>query len=350
MSASIQLLESPNEITGPYVIGCQDAWSHVSTWQSRVCANDRLAASTIVLRGVIKVLEPLFSVFTSSVYYCWIIIIVYRSKLQDHNYSSSKICLVFDQLRLSAMSIAPFELPSVPAPHKDFIPHLSKRPNEPVANILSPYRIFERKLREGFAQHPQHDALKDPHINAIPVFNGHEGQLRIRARSLDDETENGKYIMPLSLEDRKPHGAHACVESLKDFRQNFNLFSESSLVDLDWSNVVAAGSSVVTSLLPVPGKYNTSKRALRYGTLHLYPSLNQCNVRFLADADGCLESTIIRSWLLPVTSTFSFGALTKRLRRKRSRRLRRTYAIPSCRKQRHDPCSLPKSSWLMYCY
>ncbi|EKG11707.1 hypothetical protein MPH_11200 [Macrophomina phaseolina MS6] len=69
--------------------------------------------------------------------------------------------------------------------------------------------------------------------------------------------------MPLEAEKRKPDGTPAVIQSLKDFRTNFNIFSESSLADMDWSNVVAAGSSVVTSLLPVPGKYAGSKRALR---------------------------------------------------------------------------------------
>lgn len=42
-----------------------------------------------------------------------------------------------------------------------------------------------------------------------------------------------------------------------------SLFSESSLVDLDWSNVIVAGSGVVTALLPVPAPHNESKRSLR---------------------------------------------------------------------------------------
>ena len=58
---------------------------------------------------------------------------------------------------------------------------------------------------------------------------------------------------------RKPQGAPAVVDSLEEFQMNINLFSELSLVDLDWSNVVAAGSSVVTALLPVPEKYNGSR-------------------------------------------------------------------------------------------
>jgi hypothetical protein len=39
--------------------------------------------------------------------------------------------------------------------------------------------------------------------------------------------------MPLKDEDRKPNGALAIMASLKDFRTNFNVFTKSSLVDLD---------------------------------------------------------------------------------------------------------------------
>ena len=69
--------------------------------------------------------------------------------------------------------------------------------------------------------------------------------------------------MTLGAEERRPNGSPAIVQSLKDFQQNFALFCESSLVDLDWSNVVAAGSSVVTCMLPVPEQHRSSKRALR---------------------------------------------------------------------------------------
>jgi hypothetical protein len=69
--------------------------------------------------------------------------------------------------------------------------------------------------------------------------------------------------MPLAEKDGRPSGAPAVAQDLEEFQQNFALYCESSLVDLDWSNVVAAGSSVVTSLLPVPPQYAKSKRALR---------------------------------------------------------------------------------------
>ena len=157
-------------------------------------------------------------------------------------------------------SFTPIELPS---PHKEFIPYVTKHPHTLVTDLVLPYNNYEAKLREGFAQHRDHALLQDPYVNAVAIFAGNEADLKIRARSLDDEVENQKYIFPLTKKERKPDGAPAIVQSLKEFKQNFNLFSESSLIDLDWTNVVAAGSSVVTALLPVPKKHKKSKRALR---------------------------------------------------------------------------------------
>ncbi|MCJ1245260.1 hypothetical protein MMC30_002463 [Trapelia coarctata] len=156
-----------------------------------------------------------------------------------------------------------FSLPDLPSPHASFILYLAKNADKPIPDLLQPYKDFEGKLREGFAQHRHHELLQDRLVNAVPIYTGHEDSLRIRARSLDDEGENQKYIFLLRNEDRKPDGAPAIVGSMEGFKQNFNIFSESSLVDLDWSNVVAAGSSVVTSLLPVPKKHSVSKRTLR---------------------------------------------------------------------------------------
>lgn len=72
-----------------------------------------------------------------------------------------------------------------------------------------------------------------------------------------------QYIMPLKEENRRPNGSPAVVPTLDEFRKNFNVFSEGALSDMDWSNVVVAGSAVVTCLLPVPEKYRDSKRSLR---------------------------------------------------------------------------------------
>ncbi|KAF1952642.1 ankyrin [Byssothecium circinans] len=160
---------------------------------------------------------------------------------------------------------SPTVLPEVPVKHADFISHVSSHPTTPLSELLEPYKQYDAKLREVFAQEPTHSALSDPHLNIVPVFSGNEKDVKIRARDLDNETaeEKEKYVMSLKDWERLPSGTAAIVDNLPDFQQNFSLFSEASLVDLDWSNVVAAGSSVVTSLLPVPEKYKKSKRALR---------------------------------------------------------------------------------------
>ncbi|KAL8804903.1 MAG: hypothetical protein Q9182_002305 [Xanthomendoza sp. 2 TL-2023] len=166
-----------------------------------------------------------------------------------------------------------FVLPKVPVAHSQFISHVNGKDGAQVLKALVPYNEYEAKLREGFAQHRDHESLQDPNVNAVPLFNESSRILRICKRDIDEKTHHNDHIIPLSAKDRKSAGSPATVTSMLDFKKNFNLFSESSLADLDWSNVVAAGSSVVTALLPVPDKYNTSKKALReYYHQQLAPS------------------------------------------------------------------------------
>ncbi|KAL8780967.1 MAG: hypothetical protein Q9213_006218 [Squamulea squamosa] len=156
-----------------------------------------------------------------------------------------------------------FELPKVPTAHSQFISYINGKDGGQVFEAVKPYNEYEARLREGFAQHRDHQSLQDPNVNAVPIFSQDNDTLRICKRDIDEATHQKDHIIPLSPKNRKPAGSPATVTSLQDFKKNFNLFSESSLADLDWSNVVAAGSSVVTPLLPVPDKYNTSKKALR---------------------------------------------------------------------------------------
>jgi len=151
----------------------------------------------------------------------------------------------------------PIEVPTLPSGGVNgFIPHLTSKPNVPIHKLLEPYKAFEGTLRKLYAQQPNHELLQDGKVNVVPVFDGHENELTIHARDLNKETaeEKEKYIMALTDEERKKQGDKAVVGSLKEFQTNFNLFSELSLSDLDWNNVVAAGSAVTTSLLPVPEK------------------------------------------------------------------------------------------------
>jgi hypothetical protein len=115
--------------------------------------------------------------------------------------------------------------------------------------------------------------LDDPYLNVLPLFTKDTPNIKTRARNLDAESQAEKdhYIMALPQDKRRAQGSPAVVQSLQEFRHNFNVFCESSLVDIDWDNIVAAGSSAVNCLLPVPAEYNTSKRALRQYCKCLFP-------------------------------------------------------------------------------
>jgi hypothetical protein len=78
--------------------------------------------------------------------------------------------------------------------------------------LLEPYKIYDSKIRELFAQDPQNPSLSDPLVNVVPVFgNGYAGDLKIRARNLRSEfqEEQERYIMSLKDEDRKPNNSPA---------------------------------------------------------------------------------------------------------------------------------------------
>ncbi|KAK7757760.1 hypothetical protein SLS62_000138 [Diatrype stigma] len=157
------------------------------------------------------------------------------------------------------------ELPKLPAAHDELVSYIAKHPETPMVQLLEPYRKFEAQLRELYAQEGSNPVLNDPHINVLPLFTKDTPDIKTRARDLENETQKEKdeYIMALPSEKRRPNGSPAVVTSLKEFKRNFSVFSELSLAELDWNNVVAAGSSVVNTLLPVPDEYMNSKRALR---------------------------------------------------------------------------------------
>lgn len=157
------------------------------------------------------------------------------------------------------------DLPSLPVPHASFVQYLAAHPDQDPHHLAAPYKDYEARLRTIYAQQPDNHVAANQTINLVPVFAGHHNHLRIRARNPAAETseQRDKYLLPLKEASRKPSGSPAIVGSLKEFQNNFNIFCESSLADLDWDNVVAAGSSVVTSLLPVPERYSSSKREQR---------------------------------------------------------------------------------------
>ncbi|KAK6958209.1 hypothetical protein Daesc_001004 [Daldinia eschscholtzii] len=161
--------------------------------------------------------------------------------------------------------MAALDLPKLPVTHDGLVNYVVNHPETPIKDIMEPFRKYEARLREVYAQERDNPALDSPYLNALPLFTEDTPNIKTRARNLEAELpeEKEKYIMPLPNDKRRPNGSPAVVTSLKEFRRNFGIFSESSLAEMDWSNVVAAGSSVVNCLIPVPDKYNSSKRALR---------------------------------------------------------------------------------------
>ena len=160
-----------------------------------------------------------------------------------------------------------YDLPNVPVKHQDFVSYVQSHQDKPVEELVQPYNEYDAVARKVFAQEPSHPALKDNHFNLVPLYDESTGlnNVQVRARNLAAEPQalRDQYLLPLKNKDRRPTGSPAVVPTLEEFQKNFTIFSEGALSDLDWSNVVVAGSAVVTSLLPVPDKHRGSKRALR---------------------------------------------------------------------------------------
>lgn len=153
-------------------------------------------------------------------------------------------------------------LPKLPVSLDEFIPYITKHSS--IKDAALPFLNYEHELRKVYAQTPNDPALSNPLVNCIPVFSGHENDIKIHARDLKAETEEQRqrYLMPLKSSERRLAGSAAVVSSLAEFRSNFSIFSESALADLDFSNVVVAGSAVTTTLVPA-GVHAASKRSLR---------------------------------------------------------------------------------------
>jgi hypothetical protein len=126
--------------------------------------------------------------------------------------------------------------PTLPVPLAGLVKHIDQHPETPMAELLEPYRKYETHLRHVFAQDPGNELLKDPHVNVLPLFTEDTPSVKIRARNVEAESkeERSKYIMPLPPKVRRQNGSPAVVPTFKEFQRNFNIFSESSLTEIDW--------------------------------------------------------------------------------------------------------------------
>ncbi|KXN88341.1 hypothetical protein AN958_07486 [Leucoagaricus sp. SymC.cos] len=141
-------------------------------------------------------------------------------------------------------------------------------PNVSLDNVLHPSLDDERELRKLFAQDKTNSRLANPHVGLVDVFGPDTDALRkTRARVVDYENEeslSAQYVMPLKENQRRKEGEASMVADMDEFKKNWAIFTEGSLSQLfDWSNVVAAGGSVLSALSPLTEENKKSKRAVR---------------------------------------------------------------------------------------
>ncbi|KAK6505771.1 hypothetical protein TWF481_007663 [Arthrobotrys musiformis] len=162
------------------------------------------------------------------------------------------------------------ELLPLPADTSSFPKYLAENKDKPIRELLRPYFDHENRIRGLFAQDPQNPVLANCHLGLVPVYAGHEENIKARARDLNSESEEdkGKYIMPICERLREKDGEEVIVD-FERFKKNFRIFTESALENLDWNNIVAAGSGVLTPLLAIPEEDQRSHKTLReyYGML-----------------------------------------------------------------------------------
>ncbi|KAJ2898504.1 hypothetical protein MKZ38_003854 [Zalerion maritima] len=144
--------------------------------------------------------------------------------------------------------IAEGEAQGLPTPISDFIPHLSSYPQTTTRGLLRPYLAYETCLRKAFAK-GDHGVGIDDHANLVPIYDGHEKEVRIRTTDRDTRTDEEKYLMPVPDEKREEDGQIVITESLSEYEERWEGFTHAALTGMDWMNVVAAGSSALLPLL-----------------------------------------------------------------------------------------------------
>ncbi|TDL26647.1 ankyrin [Rickenella mellea] len=142
-------------------------------------------------------------------------------------------------------------------------------------DVLKPALADEAELRKLFATDRQNARLSNPYVGLIDVFDAPSEIRTTRARVVQNENDKlAKYLLPLADDVRRKDGEPCMAESLETFQKNWSIFTEGSLSQsMDWSNVVAAGGSVLACLLPLSDSAKESKRTIRkYFHANAYPT------------------------------------------------------------------------------
>ncbi|KAI1741299.1 ankyrin repeat protein [Xylaria scruposa] len=134
---------------------------------------------------------------------------------------------------------------ALPTPPSQFLSHLSNHQRTKTRDLLQPFLSYESWLRTAFAGE---NVKIDNLANIVPIYDGNENACKVR--TIDRERSDGaKYIMPLPDYVREEDSTLAIAASVEEYMRNFHGFSHGMLRDLDWSNIVVAGSSALLPLL-----------------------------------------------------------------------------------------------------
>lgn len=152
-----------------------------------------------------------------------------------------------------------------------FLTRLNALPDGPgvaLDDVLGPSLADEQELRKLFAQDKANPRLDDPYVGLVDLFGPNtEATRKTRARVIDSSNEeslSGQYIMPLQDNQRRKDGDASMVADFDEFGKNWSIFTEGSLSQLiNWNNVIAAGGSVLSALLPLSDKNKENKRTIR---------------------------------------------------------------------------------------
>ena len=136
-------------------------------------------------------------------------------------------------------------------PYDNFLQYLDKNPLLSIKDARNPFDAFEEQLRSLFAQDPTNCLIQDNLTNLIDLYNSKNPEVRYRDAYYIDNPQ--QIVFP--LQNHKPAGELAIVPSLRNFGDNFNIFTDHAFTNwgkAEWSNIVVAGSAVSKCLEPIP--------------------------------------------------------------------------------------------------
>ncbi|KAG9255835.1 ankyrin repeat protein [Emericellopsis atlantica] len=134
-------------------------------------------------------------------------------------------------------------LPDIP---RNFVAHLNRNTDTVTQEVLEPFLQYELTLRKAFAQR---DGSIDDMANLVHIYD--PSTTLPKFRNIDrEQCDPEKYLMRLSSDSPGTDRSCAVADSFEAYQRNFDAFTHSTLSGIDWSNVVAAGSSAMLPLLP----------------------------------------------------------------------------------------------------